>query len=169
MKSILFGNSGSGKTWLANKLSSRFSVPIIYFDEIYWEPGGFNQPRKTEDIGKIIQQSKLSDSWIGEGVFGHIVERYLEDAQTVIWLDLPLDICLNRLKKRGSESKRHMNRKQSEKGITELITWASQYYERQSKSSYFGHSKIFDSFQKTRIRLNSEDEVMQFIQDPTSG
>jgi adenylate kinase family enzyme len=167
MKSIIIGNSGSGKTWLANNLASIFSIPIIHFDEIFWKPGGFDEPRKSEDIENMIEQSKLSDSWIGEGVFGDIAERYIKDTQTLIWLDLPWNVCLDRLEKRGSESKRHMNREQSEKGLTELIKWASQYYERQSKSSYFGHSKIFNDFDKTKIRLKSEHEVTQYIKNPT--
>ena len=46
-----------------------------------------------------------------------------------------------------------------------LMTWASQYYERKSKSSYYGHSQIYENFMKTKIRLRSQDEVLQFIQD----
>ena len=60
-----------------------------------------------------------------------------------------------------------MGREESETGLKELIIWASQYYERKTKSSYFGHSLIYENFLKTKIRLKSEDEVMQFIQDPT--
>lgn len=46
MKIVIIGNSGGGKTWLANNLSSIYSAPIIHFNEIFWEPGGFD---KKED------------------------------------------------------------------------------------------------------------------------
>jgi len=113
----------------------------------------------------MILQSKLSDSWLAEGIFGHIAEHYLEDAQSLIWLDIPWNICLKRLKIRGSESKKHMDRDESEIGLKELINWASQYYERKSKSSYYGHSQIYENFLKTKTRLKNEDEVIEFIQD----
>ena len=115
----------------------------------------------------MILQSKHSGSWIAEGVFGHIAELYLDDAQTIIWLELPLTICLERLKTRGFESKEHMEREESEKGLKELIKWASAYYERKSKSSFFGHSQIYNKFSKKKFSLKSEGEVLRFIQDPT--
>lgn len=164
MKTVVFGNSGSGKTWLAKRLSADFSIPIIHFDEIFWEPGGFDKPRGAKEVMSMILQSKQSESWIAEGVFGHMAAHYLCDAQSVIWLDLPWDICSKRLMNRGSESKKHMGREESQKGLKELMTWASQYYERKSKSSYYGHSQIYENFMKTKIRLGSEDEVLQFIQ-----
>ena len=167
MRSIILGNSGSGKTWLARKLSANFSIPIIHFDEVFWEPGGFDTPREIKKVQSMIKKSKHSDSWIAEGVFGHIAEYYLDVAQSVIWLDLPWDICFKRLKNRGTESKKHMGREESEAGHKEVITWASQYYERKSKSSYYGHSVIYENFLKTKIRLKSEDKVRQFIQNPT--
>ena len=46
MRTVILGNSGSGKTWLARKLTGCFSIPIIHFDDIFWEPGGFDKPRE---------------------------------------------------------------------------------------------------------------------------
>lgn len=167
MKTIILGNSGSGKTWLARKLSSNFSIPVIHFDEIFWEPGGFEKPREAKEVQNLILQSKHLDSWIAEGVFGHIAEYYLKDTQSIIWLDLPWETCLNRLNTRTTKSTTHMGREESEIGLKELITWASQYYERKSKSSYYGHYQIYSNFLKTKIRLKNKDEVTQFVQDPT--
>ena len=167
MRTVILGNGGSGKTWLARKLADCLSIPIIHFDDIFWEPGGFDKPREEKEVQSMIRQSKHSGPWIAEGVFGHIAEFYLDDAQTIIWLDLPLNICLERLKTRGSESKEHMGREESEKGLKELIKWASEYYERKSKSSFLGHAKIYNEFSKKKFRLKSEGEVLRFMQDPT--
>ena len=45
MRTVIFGNSGSGKSWLARRLGEKRSTPVVHLDEIFWLPGGFNAKR----------------------------------------------------------------------------------------------------------------------------
>lgn len=168
MKIIIIGNSGSGKTCLANKLSSIYSMPIIHFDEIFWEPGGFDIKRESNEVLSLINESRKMSSWVAEGVFGKIAEHYVENTDTFIWLDISLEICIKRLEIRGSESKKHMNRQQSEQGLKELIDWASLYHDRKNMNSYSGHRKLFSAFLKKKFRLCNENDVSEFLKTQQS-
>ncbi|MBM4263487.1 MAG: AAA family ATPase [Deltaproteobacteria bacterium] len=130
IRAAIIGNSGSGKTWLANRLAAVKQSPVIHLDEIFWQPGGFNRKRTPVEIEQRIAASKQPASWIVEGVFGELAAMYLDETEVLIWLDIDWQTCKARLEARGSESKRHMNREQSEKGLRDLIEWASHYYDR---------------------------------------
>ena len=58
MKTIIIGNSGSGKTWLAKRLSTIFTAPVVHLDDIFWEPGGFDKKRSPKEIELLILQSQ---------------------------------------------------------------------------------------------------------------
>ena len=168
MKTIIIGNGGSGKTWLAKKIAST-EVQIIHLDNLFWLPGGFDEKRGKEEVNQLIVQSKTHDNWIVEGVFGELAKQYFDKAETLIWLDIPWDVCRSRLQQRGSESKKHMGRKQSEGGLIKLIEWASHYYDRTDFKSYSGHQSLFNFFQGNKVQLKSEDEVNLYIQSVQQG
>lgn len=168
MKAIIIGNSGSGKTWLANRLAEGANATIIHLDEFFWQPGGFDRKRSPMEVEELIVTSKQSASWIAEGVFGELAARYLDEAELLIWLDIDWAICRERLQARGSESKRHMGREQSEKGSRDLIEWASRYDDRDDARSWRGHQILFDGFRGDRLQLKSPDAVREFLKDLTS-
>lgn len=165
MKIIVIGNSGSGKTWLAKKLVAYSPAVLIHLDHFFWEPGGFDKKRNINEIRSLIESSKIASSWIAEGVFGDLAEKYIIDADMLIWLDLEWSVCQRRLRLRGSESKAHMNREQSAAELEKLIGWASDYDARGGMCSYQGHLKLFEQFHGVRIRLQSEAAVSEFISD----
>jgi ATP-dependent protease HslVU (ClpYQ) ATPase subunit len=37
---VIIGNSGSGKSYLARRLSEQLTLPLIHLDALFWEPGG---------------------------------------------------------------------------------------------------------------------------------
>jgi len=164
MNTIIIGNSGSGKTWLANTIASA-EVQVINLDNLFWLPSGFDEKRSKEEVNQLITQSKTYNDWIVEGVFGELAKQYFDEAERLIWLDTPWDLCRSRLQQRGSESKKHMGRKQSEDGLVNMIEWASHYYNRTDFRSYSGHQFLFTSFQEYKVQLKSEDETNQYIQN----
>lgn len=163
MKVIIIGNSGSGKTWLAKQLCSALDASIVHLDDLFWEPEGFDKKRSLETIELLIGEIKDSPSWIVEGIFGDLAAYYLDTAELLVWLDIDWPVCKKRLLQRGSESKRHLNREQSEKGLEKLIQWASQYYDRNDLRSHLGHNKMFAKFPRKKIHLQSEADVNTFV------
>jgi adenylate kinase family enzyme len=105
----IVGNSGSGKSYLANSLSKIYSIPIIHLDRLFWMPGGFNEKRSKEEVQSQVGQNRKDDSWIAEGIFGELVELYLPRTQTLIYLDVNWPTCLASLRTRGSESSRQLH------------------------------------------------------------
>ena len=163
MRTVIIGNSGSGKTYLANALSNCATIPVIHLDHIFWEPGGFDIRRSPEGVAQLVAAGSKHRHWLVEGVFGHLAAHFLADADRLIWLDLSWDLCEIRLQRRGSESKQHLGREQSEDGLNQLLMWAKTYYSRSDSCSYSGHETLFNTFRRTRYKLRTEAEVKAII------
>jgi adenylate kinase family enzyme len=114
MRTVVFGNSGSGKTWLAKRLGEKKAIPVVHLDDIFWLSGGFNVKRDPAEVSSIIDDKRAFREWIVEGVYGNLAKQFMLSALNVVWLDLPWEICRQRLESRGSESKSHLGREQSE-------------------------------------------------------
>ena len=47
----------------------------------------------------------------------------------------------------------------------ELMKWAEAYWTRQTPSSFAGHSKMFNDFSGTKLRLKSREHVAQLLEN----
>ncbi len=160
MRIVIIGNSGSGKTWLAQQLAATRAVDIIHLDDIFWVEGGFDVRRAPQDVAERIAQNKRRPNWVVEGVFGDLAANYLDAADALVWLDLPWSVCAARLHQRGSQSKAHMDRAQSELGLEKLLFWASAYATREGDCSQAGHRLLFDSFARQRHYITDETQAL---------
>lgn len=168
MRTVIIGNAGSGKTWLAKQLATSI-VNVVHLDDLFWMPGGFDEKRPKEEINGLIARSKESSKWIAEGVFGKLAEQYFDAATALIWLDIPWELCRLRLEHRGSESKIKHSREQSEKGLKKLMEWASHYHDRTDLRSHAGHQSLFNLYQGVKVQLKSEHETNQYIKMPNKA
>ena len=77
-KIILLGNSGSGKSWTAQRMGSKTGYPVIYLDKECWQPG-WNYPPEEEWQEKnraFIQGSE----WIIDGNHHETLQMRIEAA-----------------------------------------------------------------------------------------
>ena len=164
---VIIGNSGSGKTYLALELGKHTTIPVIHLDKLFWEPGGFNIKRPKNVVMEDIDRLKQNSQWIVEGVFGELAERFLEKADSLIWLDMDWEYCRSNLLRRGSESSKQLDSETAEINFQKLLVWASEYWARDDLRSHSGHQKLFYTFQGRKWALRSRIEVEAFSSNPS--
>jgi adenylate kinase family enzyme len=168
-RTVIIGNSGSGKTVLAGKLSEVLYIPITHLDKLFWEPGGFNQKRPKETVYQEVDLLKVKETWIVEGVFGELAQEFLDRANCLIWLDMGWEYCLSNLLQRGSEANSQLDPNQAEINFRALLEWASHYWDRNDLRSFEGHKQLFNCFSGSKYCLQSRDEVSTFIEQGKAG
>ena len=169
MRTVIIGNSGSGKTWLAKCLAEKTGGLLVHLDDVFWLPGGFDQQRDRADVSLLIDNRCAEPEWVVEGVYADLASRFMPCALNLVWLDLPWVTCKQRLERRGSESKAHMNREQSAQGLLELIVWAEAYWSRQGSSGYSAHLALYEAFLGQRSRICSELDAQHYLSTFLAG
>lgn len=92
----IIGGAGSGKTTLAHQLRSKSGFPVYELDKIGYEGGaGAKVPlaQKLEQIQRIANEP----AWITEGIFLWWTEALFQQADRIVWLDLPARVALWRI------------------------------------------------------------------------
>ena len=134
---VITGNSGSGKSRLAQRIAQVFSVPIIDLDEIYWMGGGYGLKRDEAAARELLEQTASQPASVIEGVFGALCRAALPYATAPIWLDLPWEESRAGLMERG------LRRGMTESDHAALVAWAAEYWTHQNANSYAGHLTVY--------------------------
>lgn len=92
---IVIGSSNAGKSTFAERLAGRLGVPFIELDALHWEPNWVEADRKV--FRERVRQAIQPESWVMDGNY----TRQQQDvswpaADTIIWLDLPLQTVVRR-------------------------------------------------------------------------
>lgn len=99
MKKIaIIGPNGAGKTTLANELSRILKINVYHLDRLFWQPDWKGKDRETRI--DITQKLSAEKQWIIEGTYIKSSEPRLQAADTIIFLDIPILVCLLRVWKR---------------------------------------------------------------------
>jgi adenylate kinase family enzyme len=88
----IIGPSATGKSTLARRLGSLLGIPVYHLDALYWRPAWVATPDDEWDA--TLQRIVAADRWIVDGNFTASIQRRLEAADTVIFLDLPRRVSL---------------------------------------------------------------------------
>jgi adenylate kinase family enzyme len=95
---LIIGPCGSGKSTLARELAPRLGLPLVHMDQLGWQ-AGWVETGKAE-LNARLAEAVSGERWLIEGNYGSTLGPRLERADTVIYLDFPVRLCLSRLVKR---------------------------------------------------------------------
>lgn len=91
-------SAGAGKSTFARKLSDILQINVHHLDTMYWEPGWVEAA--FEDFKSRQQEVINQQEWIIEGNYRNTFEMRVEKADTIIYIEKPLTVCLYRVMKR---------------------------------------------------------------------
>jgi adenylate kinase family enzyme len=97
-KVVVFGTTGSGKSWLAERLAARRGLRVVELDRLYW--GRNWQPAPLELFRHRVENEIRDGDWIVVGNYGQVRDLTWRAADTLIWLDLPFPLVMWRLLRR---------------------------------------------------------------------
>ena len=127
-KIIVIGCPGSGKSTVSRTLHNKTGIPLYHLDMMYW-----NADKTT--VEKSVFLERLSavlekDEWIIDGNYGSTMELRMVACDTVIFLDYPLEICLDGIKERRGKPRSDMPWIETEEDA-EFIEFIKNYEEQQ--------------------------------------
>lgn len=161
-------SAGVGKSTFARRLGEALHIDVHHLDTYYWKPNWVEA--SLEEFSNAQHEVVNQDQWIIEGNYSNTFEIRAEHADTIVYLELPLHVCLYRVIKR-----RVMNigktRPDMGEGCKEKIDWKfikfiiTTYYPRKRKMG-----ERFNSFQsfgqpKDIITLKSKQEIHSFLEN----
>jgi len=88
----IVGCSGGGKSTLARALGARLGLPVVHLDTLFWKPGWTESP--IEEFQPRVEAAALGDRWIIEGNFTSASQLRFLRADTVVWIEPPIWLCL---------------------------------------------------------------------------
>jgi adenylate kinase family enzyme len=159
----IIGNSASGKSSLASKLSKMLKIKSYDLDDFYWQKK-FTKKRKPEQVEKLVKRVTKRKSWIIEGVYSSCVTCSLDRADLIIWLDYPAHVIVWRL------LKRQLKKKEKLASILDFLHYAIDYYRKpthkhhiHNESTRHKHQVIVDNYPAEIVKIMNKRELEAFL------
>ncbi len=96
---VVSSASGNGKTTVGRALAERLEVPFVELDALVHGPNWTET--SGEDLRALVEPVVAGDGWVIDGGYrGKVGDLVLANADTVVWLDLPVHVWLPRLVRR---------------------------------------------------------------------
>ena len=131
MKIHIIGGPGSGKTFLAEKLSKELGIKHYDLDDIQWDNSAksYGTKRDPKERAAILDKILKEDDWIIEGVYYAWCGRCFEDADKIYLLNVPRRTYRYRIIRRFIRRKLGIEKgkKETLKSLSALLKWADKF------------------------------------------
>jgi adenylate kinase family enzyme len=95
---LIIGPCGAGKSTLSAQLGKILGLPVFHMDQLNWKPGWVESSK--DEIRAKLAAIIATDKWLIDGTYGGTLAERLTRADTVIYLDYPIRLCIMRLLRR---------------------------------------------------------------------
>jgi adenylate kinase family enzyme len=131
MKIHIIGGPGSGKTFLAEKLSAQLGIPHYDLDALQWDNTSLSYGKKRDALERdaLLREILQKDDWIIEGVYYAWCGQCFEDADRIYLLSVPRYQYRYRIIRRFVRRKLGLEKgkKETLKSLSDLLKWADKY------------------------------------------
>ena len=136
-------------------------IPLYHLDMMYWNADKTTVEKSVflERLSSVLEK----DEWIIDGNYGSTMELRMAACDTVIFLDYPLEVCLNGIKERRGKPRSDMPWFETEEDA-EFIEFIKNYNEQQKPKvlellEKYGDKNIviFESREQADAFLNGEN------------
>lgn len=159
---LIFGANGSGKTTLARQLALELNYKSMDVEDYYFEKSDipYSKPRKKDEVIQLmLSDIERYDTFVLSAVTGDFGEKIISMYRLAVFLSVPLDIRMMRIKNREKEK------------YGERVLLGGDMYEQNQRFLEFAKTRNLvdiDAFSGkltcSVIRLNGEDDVFKNIE-----
>ena len=100
-KVLIIGCPGGGKSSFARELHRRTSLPLCHLDMLFWNADKTTVSRET--LCERVREVLRGDEWIIDGNYSATLPMRLEACDTVFFLDMPTELCLEGVRRRRGQ------------------------------------------------------------------
>ena len=131
MKIHIIGGPGSGKTFLAEKLSKELGISHFDLDDLQWDnkSASYGVKRSPDERDRLLNNVLSHNDWIIEGVYYTWCQQCFADADRIYVLNVPRYKYRYRIIRRFVRRKLSLEKgkKENLKSLRELLKWADKY------------------------------------------
>jgi len=89
---LVIGPCGAGKSTVAATLAKQIDLPRFHLDQLNWKSGWVEGTK--EELRAKLRAIVATDRWVIDGNYGSTLDERLPRADTIIYLDDPIWLCL---------------------------------------------------------------------------
>lgn len=163
-KILIIGNTGSGKTYLADKIAQATGFTVLHLDYIFWESKNFKKYREDEEVIPLIDKfTRDHANWVIEGIYDQYAEHLLPLTKYLMFLDMPWETCRDSIQSRTADFNLVDSEQVNDDGKDELVGYAKDYYGDRSWDTRASHLKLCNKFGGEELILTNRNEVNRFL------
>jgi adenylate kinase family enzyme len=163
---LVVGTSGVGKTTLARKVAAAYGLPVFHLDKMAWRAGWVRRP--VAEFEPEVDALMDGERWLIEGNYTATLRARAGRADTLIFIDLPLWLCLKRVFFRWWKN-RGRGRDDLPEGCIEPLPWTFLKWVLSAPPSHqaLWHEVAMRHPDVRFIQLSSPRQVAEFVKGLT--
>ena len=159
IKVLIIGIVASGKTTLAERLSNESGIKYYEIDSIVHDDYN-KRKRSNAEQQNIIREINKNESWIIEGTLRNNLYSLLDEADKIIYIDIPLNVRKKRILIRYIKQKiglEECNYKPTLKMLRMMYKWTNDFE---------GNKKSFEEqlikYSDKLVKLDTVNKVINY-------
>lgn len=155
-RTLILGNSGAGKSTLARRLATERDAHHLDLDPFAWLP---TSPPERTPLSAAEEQIRADldghDAWVVEGCYADLLDLLVDDADEVLFLDVPVAICQEHARARPWEPHKYATKEEQDQNLPMLLDWIASYPDREGPLGRPAHDALFSAFEGAKTRITS--------------